>query len=197
MIKAFAYSDGKWIARHDADDISLRNRFEILHGTISNTNGLNFVHSQAILIDKGATAIYPRSLFQYDTSLTSLIFGNFIVHGSIAIRREVLEDCGYDEKVSVAQDYDLYCRLKKKLIKAHLVPVPLYLLRRGTDSISSRRAHDQSVSVKTACRDTFSTCFFLIKFDTRTFNRTLLKLLRASFLIYKLALKKTSGKLYR
>ena len=184
LIKAYRFSKGKWIVRQDADDLSLRNRLHILNQEISNSKEIDFFHSQSLLIDAKKIKIYPNSRYRYDTSFASLIFGNYIVHGSIAVRRQVMDNICYDENVAVAQDYEWYCRIKEAGIKPKMITIPLYVLRRTSSSITSTRSHEQSKVVKRACLQTFHTTSYFIEPDCSWHRQLLLVLLRKAFLFY-------------
>jgi len=140
--KGLALAKGEYIARMDADDVSLPKRLEkemaflesnataVLVGTARQT----IDHQNRIL------GIYiPPIRPQY----RDLIKYNSITHGSVVIRKEILEKfSGYNELFRKCQDYALWLQMSQKY---HLFNIPdvLYKLRVHENSVS--RTGEESI----------------------------------------------------
>ncbi len=105
---------GKYIARMDADDICLPNRFEIEKNILENDNNIAMVGSHAIIIDennkeKGVMSYPPQSWNRIKKY--TLLHCPFI-HPTVMIRKDILEIVGkYIGKFKYIEDYDLWSRI--------------------------------------------------------------------------------------
>lgn len=109
------YSSGTYIARIDADDIALSNRFQKQIEIFNQYGSVDVVFTDANIIDEKSN--YLCSSWRPDNVkkiLNILPIHNYIIHPSIMIKREVLinNHC-YDEGFFIGQDKDLWLRLKK------------------------------------------------------------------------------------
>jgi glycosyltransferase involved in cell wall biosynthesis len=136
--KGIDLSKGKYIARMDADDVSMENRFEKQVTVIERNK------SAALVATKPFNFKEIYSNFDQGTGeisilrLQKLLKGNLIFHGSVLVKKKtLLEVDGYDERFEKAQDYDLWLRISKKYPLIILDSV-LYLRRYHENSISSK-----------------------------------------------------------
>ena len=131
--RAIGVSRGELIARMDADDVALPERFARQVAYLDS-------HPEVGLLGTGAEEITPAGRVvgvvappAEDALIRrALIRRNPFVHSSIMARREViLRAGGYDERLAVAQDYDLWMRvaaltslanLPESLVRRRLVP---------------------------------------------------------------------------
>lgn len=136
--RAIERSKGKLIARMDADDVSYPERFERQVAYLD-------AHPEVGLLGTGAEEITPDSRVvgtivppAADAEIRrALIRRNPFVHSSIMARREVIERAGgYDERLPVAQDYDLWMRVAALTRMANL-PEPLVRRRLLPGRVSS------------------------------------------------------------
>lgn len=109
---AFACAQGELIARMDADDVSLPQRLERQVQFLDAHPEIDVLGTSAELI--GATGhvfgVVQRPERHQDLAET-LYRGNPILHPSAVMRRDFLKTLGgYDEKLSRAQDADLWLR---------------------------------------------------------------------------------------
>ncbi len=134
------HSQGEYLARMDADDVSLPQRFA------SQVEYLDRHKEVGVL----ATAIYeiaPNSL-----PFTTHLFPNGrsgikqklqngenpIIHGSVMMRKEVLGRLGkVVYRTRIVQDLDLWVRLSS-LTEIDTLNVPLYKLRATADSVTAK-----------------------------------------------------------
>ncbi len=142
--KGLKLAKGKYIARMDADDISLLERLErevaiadaYPEITVVTTGFANFVNSYREdnrgSVNKGDTDEIEWIGFE------DLLEGNKIFHGSVLFKRKnILDIGGYDERLPKAQDYDLWLRVSRKVEIIKLKRI-LFLRRLHFDCVSMR-----------------------------------------------------------
>ncbi|MFX1384034.1 MAG: glycosyltransferase family 2 protein [Promethearchaeota archaeon] len=124
--KGLKLSKGKYIARQDADDISLTNRLE---------RQLMFLQSNPEYAFCGCNGTLKRSgneivkFFDYKALKKHQIKENCITHPTIMIKKDIFEKYGYyNEKLTYGQDFELWCRLIYKYrIKGKNLSEKLYI----------------------------------------------------------------------
>jgi glycosyltransferase involved in cell wall biosynthesis len=129
---------GKYIARMDADDISLPERLEKEVRLLESNPGVSLVHTGCLTIDscgkvKSSLENYNRILSILwpadDNDLWAMLRWNFVAHGSVMVRTSILKANRYDEtEDGRGEDWDLWVRL----IKYHRfakIDEPLYEYR--------------------------------------------------------------------
>ena len=135
---AIEAADQPYIARQDADDRSLPSRIEEQYRYMENNPSVDITGTAADVVDgEGNTTgtIYPPE----DPS-SSIQEQNPFVHGSVMMRREVVEDIGgYDPLFRNSQDYDLWIRLDRAGYQLGSVQSVLYQLRRENEYISIKQ----------------------------------------------------------
>lgn len=143
--KGMRIAQGKYIARQDADDISLADRLERQAEFLDNHTDVVIVGSDCYTMDENGnhtgTYLYPKS----DTEIRWLmLFQCNFAHPSVMLRADVLAQNGlrYDNKAVHAQDYELWSRLLSYGKGRNLSP-PLVKLRIHADRISQTKASQQ------------------------------------------------------
>ncbi len=133
---AISLASGDWIARMDADDISYSNRLETqiryFHEDVA------VIGSQANIIDQNDNILTKTKFcINNDNIILQLIKKRpCIIHPSTIINKsKLIKIGGYDPKMKVAEDYDLWLRISKigKLVN---VNTPLLALRKHDSNIS-------------------------------------------------------------
>ena len=136
--RAFRLATASLVARMDADDVALPDRFA------SQVEFLE-MHPEVGLLGAGCQEIAASgAILKTITPPASdhairraLIRENPFIHSSIMMRREVLEAVGlYDESLRVAQDYDLWLRMSRLTRMANLTQ-PLVQRRLTPGRVSS------------------------------------------------------------
>ncbi|NTU73474.1 glycosyltransferase [Candidatus Roizmanbacteria bacterium] len=126
---ALSKARGIWIARQDADDISMYNRFECQLDFLKRNPEIGLLGSACFLLHDKYDLVNEAYLFPvtHDEIQKALYFVTPFVHGSMMINRRLLEENGgYNEDYRYVQDYELWNRLVSKT-KAHNLRDPLYI----------------------------------------------------------------------
>ncbi len=131
-------AQGEYVARMDADDISLPGRLNAQVSFLDDHPEVAVLGTAAYLIDpsgvQGQLIRFPES---HDHLRWLMCFDNPIIHPSVMFRRElVIRLGGYDESVSTAQDFNLWYRIGRLAKLSNLQNVYLYL-RKHIESVSS------------------------------------------------------------
>jgi len=140
-----AMANGKYIARHDAQDISEPWRLEKQLAQMEAQPTLALVGTQVDWVDAENQLIrqfeYPT---ESDTIRERLKSKNSFAHGSVMIRRTALDAVGgYRAEFRLAQDYDLWLRLAEKYQVINLKETG-YHMRFSTRMASVARNREQS-----------------------------------------------------
>lgn len=143
--KGISVSKGKYIARQDADDISMPERLfkQVSFMEMNPTVGL--LSTCFEFIDECGKKIRPCYLaIDNETLKKRLMHINQFCHGASMIRKAALDFVGvYRNFFRYAQDYDLWLRISEKYEVSNL-PDFLYLYREFANAISSRKLVKQS-----------------------------------------------------
>ncbi len=109
---AFRASRGELLARMDADDAALPERFARQVAFLREHPDVDIVGSTAILIDAGGREFGVMTRRERHDEMAAKVFKeNPFIHPAVMMRRRVLEELGgYDESLRRGQDYDLWLR---------------------------------------------------------------------------------------
>ncbi len=117
---AISYSNGEFIARMDADDISIPERLELQLNYLTKNN-LDMVASDLILINSEGNKIGKR-LYPKKNINKILSFKNTFAHNTVFIKKKIILDArGYNSGFN-SEDYDLWLRLARNNIKWSNMP---------------------------------------------------------------------------
>ncbi|MCP3428498.1 glycosyltransferase family 2 protein [Opacimonas viscosa] len=135
---ALKIAKGDYIARQDADDISIYNRFEKQLAAFEEDKELSLVGSSMFI--SNPNGIF-NEIFHYPKTdaecKSALIDYNPFIHGAIMMKRsELIDEGGYNENFRYVQDYELWSRLVPK-IKCENLAEPLYARLRESDCSES------------------------------------------------------------
>lgn len=124
--RGISLAQGKYIARMDADDISMPSRLEKQISFLELHHEIGFCGTWAFKIDgKGGKIGVIRKVTDYRALKISLLFSSPYLHPSMVIRTELLKHNHYNEAYKHIEDFELWIRLSKISKGANL---PLYLL---------------------------------------------------------------------
>ena len=137
--KLIKNAKGELIARQDADDYSNPDRIHLQVQYLFK-NKLDAVTSRALII--GSAKKIP-GLSYYIPAKFLMKFKNPFIHGSLIIKKQVLNDLGfYDENFYFAQDYKLYLDLLSSGYSIKAINKPLYNLN-TINNISNNNKDEQ------------------------------------------------------
>jgi glycosyltransferase involved in cell wall biosynthesis len=142
--RALGLARAPLVARLDADDWALPERLERQRAFLAAHPDVGLLGTWAREVDASGGALATVTPPADDAALRrALIRRNPFVHSSIVARRALLERAGgYDERLPVAQDYDLWMRLSGLTRLANL-PEPLVVRRRLPGAVSVQRDSDR------------------------------------------------------
>ncbi len=113
--KGLREATGKYIARMDADDLSLSQRLEIQYKILQDNPDVGVVTGWVQVIDEQgnnlrewSTPLKPEDIYY------KLNFRNCLAHSAVMFHRDlILKSRGYNENIKRAQDFELWHRLSK------------------------------------------------------------------------------------
>lgn len=135
---------GRYIARQDADDISLPARLERQVEFMEKAPTTALLGTNCAVIDEAGNIIdsihFPTTNAEIQQRLPH---GCCILHATVLMRRDCLENVGgYRQELYPAEDYDLWLRLAERFEVANL-PESLYQMRIVHSSISAANVDRQ------------------------------------------------------
>ena len=143
---ALKLAKGKYIARMDADDISLKYRFQKQVEFLDENLNISVCGSAVSFI--GKRSFFSKKIKTYPSShkciVTEILFSNPIAHPSVMLRKKDLVDnyLWYNEDLQKAQDYDLWFRAIH-YITFHNMKAPLLKYRISANQISATGKKEQ------------------------------------------------------
>ncbi len=144
--KGLKLAKGDYIARMDADDISLPERFERQVEFLNKNKKMGLVGTFWYTIDENGQEI------DISKPTNSIYAVHFMCHGTSMIRKRCLDKIGfYREVFEFAQDYDLWLRIADKY-EIKNIKEPLYKLRIRDDSISLKKKTQQNLYASLAIK---------------------------------------------
>ena len=128
---------GEFIAFIDSDDLFLPSAVERLLTAIENKSGNVIAYSPYLRIDKNGKIIGKSRPEFHSGYMTAQLFQHVFVHtlGSMFPKRFLEDVGGFDESLSVGEDYDLWLRLS---LKHRFLPLP--------EPTSKRRRHSNNIA---------------------------------------------------
>ncbi len=112
--RGLAVAKGRYIARMDADDIAVKERFEKQYAYMKSHPEIDFLFSWSHFSDESGKML-PERILPKDIN-TKGIFEkrNYFIHPTLMAKREVLTKERYDERFLRSQDFELWMRTLPK-----------------------------------------------------------------------------------
>lgn len=157
--QGISLSSGSYIARQDADDISLPERFAHQVAVLEQRTWLAAIFCAFQTIDEhGHLLSTQHPPVGYQAIREMLFYTNPLCHGSVMMRRGSLEAVGgYTVSMEPAEDYDLWLRFSDHFEIGALSDV-LYQLRIHTESTTGTRRLEQRRNANKAKVQAFDRC---------------------------------------
>jgi glycosyltransferase involved in cell wall biosynthesis len=142
--RALGLARADLIARRDADDLALPERLARQRAFLAAHADVGVLGTAAREVDAAGVSVGEVRPPQDDAAIRrALIRANPFVHSSVMARRALLASAGgYDTRVAVAQDYELWMRLAPCTRLANLAEV-LVVRRLGAGRVSIEREEER------------------------------------------------------
>lgn len=138
--KGISLSKGKYIARMDADDISLPTRFEEQIRVFNENSSIDIVSINSLFINENGTKISKNIRPYLSKNMIKYLspFESIINHPSVMIKSDILKEYKYIDNITVEhiEDFDLWNRLFFNNYSAYIITDPLFLYRINSNSIN-------------------------------------------------------------
>lgn len=196
--KAAKEASGKYLARMDADDISMPERFQKQIAFMKKNPQITVLGINKIEIDEKGEIVARGTLLPTTTHKTAKIlkYSNIMVHPGVIIRKVDFDKIGGYRYFPVSQDFDLWLRFVSNGYK--IVNINEYLIKYRTSSynISINRAYLQELFAKYIrnlykeriykknCSDSYSMSEIEKLLDKDKYNREEAKCYQVARLLY-------------
>ena len=140
---------GRYVARMDADDVALPERFAKQIDFLERNPDVGVVGTAYDVLTSSGERKKPRvPIYCNDADIRRVLPKfNPLFHGSVILRRDLIEKVGgYDEKFPLAQDYDLWFRLLRHCRFANAKDV--LMLRREGEATLQKEARQNWYGVR-------------------------------------------------
>lgn len=155
--KGLELAKGKYIARMDADDISMPERLEKQVRFMEENPDIAVLGSWAWVIDENNRINGElRTLTDFDLLFLEIFFSNPFVHSSTLMRTAFINKIGgYDKQYERTQDYDLWVRVIANGGKVLNVPEFLIKYRSHLENISTKKFKQQEDLAQLAIQNAY------------------------------------------
>jgi hypothetical protein len=150
--RAISVARGRYLARQDADDLSLPGRLAAQLDHLDRNPEVVLLGTAYCAIDPEGRTLATYPVPEDDGALRwHMLFRNAFVHSAVMLRRAALDGLRYDASFKPAEDYRLWSQLMSRGRGASL-PAPLVAHRRHPGQISEREKEVQSAHAERVSR---------------------------------------------
>ena len=160
--KAISLSGGKYIARMDADDICLPDRFEKQYRFMEEHKDVALSSCRFMTLKNGVYASGGAGGRCDNEALKAmLLVANPILHPGVIAKAEVMKKLNYDTTLTCTEDLELWTRMVMEKQKIEILPECLLIYRLHDKQITSttlERQHTEVLKIqnqyyKTLCKE--------------------------------------------
>lgn len=142
------HSNGKYIARMDADDISLPNRIELQVKFLEEKESIGICGGQCKVINEFDVCSGKLSYILDNYGIISnLLFDSSFAHPTVMFRRNIYESLGGYKDMMPIEDLEYWHRMAKAKIKMANLPDVLLLYRIHGNNISKTHNDERKISL--------------------------------------------------
>ena len=146
--KAISLSSGKYIARMDADDICLPDRFEKQYKFMEENSDISLSSCRFMTVKNG---VYMSGgaggRCDSEALRAMLLVANPILHPGVIAKAEVMKNFNYDTTLTCTEDLELWTRMVMGNQKIEILPECLLLYRLHDKQITSTTLERQHTEV--------------------------------------------------
>ena len=146
--KAISLSEGKYIARMDADDICLPDRFEKQYKFMEENGDVALSSCRFMTVKNG---VYMSGgaggRCDFEALRAMLLVANPILHPGVIAKAEILKRFNYDTTLTCTEDLELWTRMVMENQKVEIFPECLLIYRLHDKQITSTTLERQRVEV--------------------------------------------------
>lgn len=138
--KCFEKSEGEFIARMDADDICVPERFEKQLSLLKSKTEYSIVSSRMFLFDENG--VWGKTSQKEYPTIEDVVTSSPICHAPVMMYRKCMEMVGgYTEDASVlrVEDVDLWIKLYAAGFRCYNIPEELYGMRNDKNAFNRRK----------------------------------------------------------
>lgn len=146
--KAISLSEGKYIARMDADDICLPERLEKQYRFMEENGDVALSSCRFMTVKNGVYASGGAGgRCDSDALCAMLLVANPILHPGVFARAEVMRKFNYDTSLTCTEDLELWTRMATENQKMQILPECLLIYRLHDKQITSTTLERQHTEV--------------------------------------------------
>ncbi len=146
--KAISLCSGRYIARMDADDICLKDRFEKQYRFMEENSDVALSSCRFLTVKNGVYA--PGGAggrCDFEAMKAMLLVANPILHPGVIARAEVMKRFNYDTTLTCTEDLELWTRMAMQNQKIQILPEYLLIYRLHDKQITSTTLERQHTEV--------------------------------------------------
>lgn len=158
--KAISLCTGKYIARMDADDICLPERFEKQYRFMEENSDVSLSSCRFMTVKNGVYSSGGAGGRCDSAALKAmLLVSNPILHPGVIARAEIMKKFNYDTTLTCTEDLELWTRMARNNQKLQILPECLLIYRLHDKQITSTTLERQHTEVSKIEQKYYSALF--------------------------------------